>query len=171
MIRQMTKLLHVAAATCGLAIVLADAQSPRSATDARSDEPAVMGLAPGEWVKTAFGSAEHSLLVSGYNFTHPSLVPWIRDAIDRGVKVELLLDRATNADPDRTIADELPEAVVTYLDGKHRIMHSKTIVVDGAVVVTGSFNPTKSGDRSNAENSLATARTRCESPTGRRIDE
>ncbi len=44
--------------------------------------------------------------------------------------------------------------IPTYIDDKHAIAHNKIMVIDGAVVITGSFNFTKQAENSNAENLL-----------------
>jgi phosphatidylserine/phosphatidylglycerophosphate/cardiolipin synthase-like enzyme len=41
-----------------------------------------------------------------------------------------------------------------YLDGNPRNMHHKVIVIDGEIVVVGSFNFSDSADKSNDENLL-----------------
>jgi phosphatidylserine/phosphatidylglycerophosphate/cardiolipin synthase-like enzyme len=41
-----------------------------------------------------------------------------------------------------------------WIDRKHAIAHNKVIIVDGAVVITGSFNFTKAAESKNAENLL-----------------
>ena len=40
------------------------------------------------------------------------------------------------------------------IDTKHAIAHNKVMVIDGAVVITGSFNFTKAAEEKNAENLL-----------------
>ena len=42
----------------------------------------------------------------------------------------------------------------TFIDDKHAIAHNKVMVIDGHVVITGSFNFTKAAEESNAENLL-----------------
>ena len=37
---------------------------------------------------------------------------------------------------------------------KHQIAHNKIMIIDGAVVITGSFNFTKAAEAENAENLL-----------------
>ena len=44
--------------------------------------------------------------------------------------------------------------VETMIDAKHTIAHNKVMVIDGAVVITGSFNFTKAAEEKNAENLL-----------------
>ena len=40
------------------------------------------------------------------------------------------------------------------IDSQHAVAHSKTIVIDGETVITGSFNFTKAAEENNAENLL-----------------
>ena len=40
------------------------------------------------------------------------------------------------------------------IDANHAIAHNKVIVIDGEIVLTGSFNFTKAAQEKNAENLL-----------------
>ena len=40
------------------------------------------------------------------------------------------------------------------IDAKHAIAHNKIMIIDEAVVITGSFNFTKAAEEKNAENLL-----------------
>ena len=40
------------------------------------------------------------------------------------------------------------------IDAKHAIAHNKVMVIDGLVLITGSFNFTPSAEKRNAENLL-----------------
>ena len=44
--------------------------------------------------------------------------------------------------------------IPTYFDTRHAIAHNKVMVIDGATILTGSFNFTKAAESSNAENLL-----------------
>ena len=44
--------------------------------------------------------------------------------------------------------------VKTLIDAKHAIAHNKIMIIDGEIVITGSFNFTKSAEERNAENLL-----------------
>jgi phosphatidylserine/phosphatidylglycerophosphate/cardiolipin synthase-like enzyme len=46
------------------------------------------------------------------------------------------------------------QGVPTMIDANHAIAHHKVIVIDGEVVITGSFNFTKAAQEKNAENLL-----------------
>jgi phosphatidylserine/phosphatidylglycerophosphate/cardiolipin synthase-like enzyme len=54
-----------------------------------------------------------------------------------------------------SIADFLTNAgVPVFIDSEHAIAHNKPILIDGARVVTGSYNFSKAAEVSNAENLL-----------------
>jgi phosphatidylserine/phosphatidylglycerophosphate/cardiolipin synthase-like enzyme len=46
------------------------------------------------------------------------------------------------------------EGVPTFIDAQHAIAHNKIMIIDGEVVLTGSFNFTKAAEAKNAENLL-----------------
>jgi len=46
------------------------------------------------------------------------------------------------------------QGVPVFVDGEHQIAHNKAMVIDGATVITGSVNFTRSAEESNAENLL-----------------
>ena len=70
------------------------------------------------------------------------------------MRVEAVLDKS-NKTANYSEATFLKNAnVPTWIDGKHAIAHNKIIIIDGSTVITGSFNFTKAGEESNAENLL-----------------
>ena len=46
------------------------------------------------------------------------------------------------------------DAAARKIDAQHAIAHNKVMVIDGATVITGSFNFTKRAENANAENLL-----------------
>jgi phosphatidylserine/phosphatidylglycerophosphate/cardiolipin synthase-like enzyme len=46
------------------------------------------------------------------------------------------------------------QGMSTMIDANHAIAHNKVIVIDGEVIITGSFNFTKAAQEKNAENVL-----------------
>lgn len=50
--------------------------------------------------------------------------------------------------------DYLNESVSVYPDGSSGTMHHKVFIIDNETVITGSYNPTKSGNERNDENIL-----------------
>lgn len=66
--------------------------------------------------------------------------------------MEAILDKSQRAEK-YTSADFVAHAgIPTFIDAKHAIAHNKVMILDGAIVITGSFNFTKAAEESNAEN-------------------
>ena len=78
----------------------------------------------------------------------------IIDAGKRGVKVEAIIDAKQIHEKKVKIGLVAKGGVTVYLDGAHAIAHNKVMVIDGKIVITGSFNFTKGAESENAENIL-----------------
>lgn len=98
--------------------------------------------------------AKESVCVQAYSFTSAPIAKALVDAHKRGVKVRVILDKSQRG-PRYSSGDFLAHAgVETYIDDKHAIAHNKVIIIDGQIVITGSFNFTKAAENNNAENLL-----------------
>jgi phosphatidylserine/phosphatidylglycerophosphate/cardiolipin synthase-like enzyme len=101
--------------------------------------------------------ARDEILVALYTFTDPILADAIIRAHRRGVRVEMALDRtqrtARGGQAERVIAAGVP----VRFDRRYRILHHKFAVIDGGLVVTGSFNWTRAAEKSNGENTVVLA--------------
>ncbi len=107
-----------------------------------------------EAVVRELGKAKKTVLVQAYSFTSKPIAAALVAAHQRGVVVTIILD-----DGDVTGTGTMIDVVVAggdtvLLDAKHAIAHNKVMVIDGAVVLTGSFNFTAAAENSNAENLL-----------------
>jgi phosphatidylserine/phosphatidylglycerophosphate/cardiolipin synthase-like enzyme len=99
-------------------------------------------------------AAKSSVLVQAYWFTSVPIAKALADTHKRDVKVQVILDKS-RVEKHRTEADYLvAKGVPTLIDGKHVTAHNKIIVIDGEVVITGSFNFTEQAEEQNAENLL-----------------
>lgn len=99
-------------------------------------------------------AAKSNVLMQAYSFTSSPIAKAIADARRRGVHVEVVLDEAQRTDK-YSVADFLYHADIPVLiDCEHDKAHNKIIIVDGQVVITGSFNFSKSAENGNAENLL-----------------
>jgi phosphatidylserine/phosphatidylglycerophosphate/cardiolipin synthase-like enzyme len=99
-------------------------------------------------------AARTSILVQAYSFTSTPIAKAVAAAFKRGVHVEVILDRSQKTEK-YTEADFLHNHHVPVLiDSEHAIAHNKVIIIDGQVVITGSFNFTKQAEEHNAENLL-----------------
>ena len=102
----------------------------------------------------AIDASEREVLVQAYGFTHNAIAQALVRAHERGVKVRVLLDQKSQSG-NRYIMGVLSEAQIELRqDGKHAIAHNKVMVIDQAIVITGSFNFTNSAASRNAENLL-----------------
>ena len=105
-------------------------------------------------VVNAIDNSRREVLVQAYTFTHNGIAQALLRAHRRGVSVRVLLDEKSHA-TNRYVIDLLSrEGVALRGDGKHAIAHNKVMVIDDAVVVTGSFNFTNAAETRNAENLL-----------------
>lgn len=98
------------------------------------------------------GEAKKTVQLQAYSFTSRPVLDALIAAQGRGVDVDVVLDKS---DAGHAEAEELAAAGVrVFIDRAHAIAHNKVIVVDGAIVETGSFNFTKAAEAHNAENCL-----------------
>ena len=102
----------------------------------------------------AIDASEREVLVQAYGFTHNGIAQALVRAHERGVKVRVLLDQKSQS-TNRYVMGLLTDAQIELRqDGKHAIAHNKVVVIDQAIVITGSFNFTNSAASRNAENFL-----------------
>ncbi len=107
-----------------------------------------------EAIVRELGNAQSSVLVQAYSFTSAPIAKALVAAHQRGVRVEVILDSSQKSDK-YSEADFLANmGIPTRLDGQHAIAHNKVMIIDNRVVITGSFNFTRSAETSNAENLL-----------------
>jgi phosphatidylserine/phosphatidylglycerophosphate/cardiolipin synthase-like enzyme len=141
---------------CGLCFV--EATQAQSNTEVMSAE--VLGVyftppanAAAAIVKT-IDASEREVLVQAYGFTHNAIAQALVRAHQRGVKVRVLLDQKSKTSNFYVIGVLVDANMMVRQDGKHAIAHNKVMVIDQAIVITGSFNFTNSAETRNAENVL-----------------
>ena len=99
--------------------------------------------------------ASSIILVQAYSFTSAPIAKGLLNAHRRGVKVEVILDKSQRKRDKYSSADFLLNSgIQPKIDARHSIAHNKVMIIDGEVVMTGSFNFTKAAENSNAENLL-----------------
>jgi phosphatidylserine/phosphatidylglycerophosphate/cardiolipin synthase-like enzyme len=107
-----------------------------------------------EAIVRALDCATNSVIVQAYSFTSAPIAKAIVEAHRRRVQVAVLLDKSQRTEKYSS-ADFLNNAgVATFIDARHGIAHNKVMVIDGRLVLTGSFNFTKGAEENNAENLL-----------------
>ena len=107
-----------------------------------------------EAVVAALKAARSTVVVQAYSFTSVPIAQALIDAHRRGVKVQVVLDKGQRSEKYTSATMLRNAGVDCSIDAKHAIAHNKVMVIDSTVVITGSFNFTKSAEKSNAENLL-----------------
>lgn len=97
--------------------------------------------------------ASKEILVQAYSFTSVPIAKALLRAWKRGVKVEIVLDKGKRGERYSEAKFLADAGMPTYLDGNHPIAHNKIMLIDGEIVITGSFNFTKQAEK-NGENLL-----------------
>lgn len=105
-------------------------------------------------VVEAVNSARKTLDVQAYSFTSTEIAKAIREAHERGVKVRVVLDKSNESGKYSGATYLFNAGVPVWIDSKHAIAHNKVMIIDGANLITGSFNFTKAAEQNNAENLL-----------------
>jgi phosphatidylserine/phosphatidylglycerophosphate/cardiolipin synthase-like enzyme len=96
--------------------------------------------------------AKKSVYVAIYSFTRDSLAKALIDAKNRGVEVKVVIEEE-NAYGQGSDYQILRDAGVDVrLDGNPALMHHKFMIVDGEIMVTGSYNWSTAAEDRNDEN-------------------
>ncbi|MEO0145758.1 MAG: phospholipase D-like domain-containing protein [candidate division WOR-3 bacterium] len=88
-----------------------------------------------------------------YSFTDKAMAEALIKKQGEGVAVEGILNRDQIKD-ENSVWTKLSEAGVPVYFPKERTLHHKVMIIDSSVVITGSFNFTKSANTKNDENIL-----------------
>lgn len=89
----------------------------------------------------AIGKAQHEILVNAYNLTTGAgIVEALLAANARGVDVRLIADKTSPCERNAGVEPLFAAGVPIWIDKKVRIAHAKVIIVDGSIVVAGSYN-------------------------------
>jgi phosphatidylserine/phosphatidylglycerophosphate/cardiolipin synthase-like enzyme len=100
----------------------------------------------------AIDRAEIQILVSAYGLTTSSkVVEALIHARRRGVDVRVIADRTTPCEQKSGLGPLAEAGVPIWIDSSVRIAHSKSMVIDSQVTLTGSMNWT-GGAAQNSEN-------------------
>lgn len=100
-----------------------------------------------EWI----GKANHSLHILIYSFTLDSVSDALVDAQNRGIDVKVVFEKSQISQYSEYW--KLRNAGVPVRnDTNSKLMHHKVVIVDDAVVLTGSFNWSQNGQTYNNEN-------------------
>ena len=98
--------------------------------------------------------AKNSVLVQAYSFTSAPIAKALLNAHKRGVKVEVILDKAQRSRKDSSAEFLANSGILIRIDAAHAKAHDKVMIIDGEILITGSFNFSRAADEKNAENLL-----------------
>ena len=100
----------------------------------------------------AINNAERGILVGAYGLaTGSGIVEALVSAKGRGVDVRLIADKTTPCPATNGVEPLAAAGVPIWIDAQARIAHAKTMVIDEAVTLRGSYNWTR-GAAANSEN-------------------
>jgi phosphatidylserine/phosphatidylglycerophosphate/cardiolipin synthase-like enzyme len=101
--------------------------------------------------------AETSVRFMAFSFTHDDLGAAMLGAADRGVDVRGIFETRGSETEYSELTSLYCAGLPVRQDGNPSAFHHKVIVIDGEIVVTGSFNFSNNADRSNDENVIVIA--------------
>jgi phosphatidylserine/phosphatidylglycerophosphate/cardiolipin synthase-like enzyme len=96
-------------------------------------------------------AATKSVRLQGYGFTAPAIEKALVDARDRGVDVQIILDRSNLHAKRSGLALVEHAGIPTSIDSSHPIAHAKIIIVDDETVLCGSYNWTGQAERNSED--------------------
>lgn len=109
--------------------------------------------------------AKKSVWVEAYSFTSRPLIRALVRARQRGLDVEVILDkshllkknyrtRRYMRHPSPALEAFYTAGIPTFIDARYLIAHNKVMLIDGKIICTGSFNFSYAAAKFNAENML-----------------
>ena len=145
-------------AALALTLLLAAAAPLPGADLVLKDAPAHVYFSPNGGAQAALtaaiAQARQTILVQAYSFTSAPIAGALKAAHDRGVAVRVILDKSQRTERTSGLTYLVHAGIPTWIDAAYPIAHDKVMVIDGRVVVTGSFNFTRAAEEKNGENLL-----------------
>lgn len=103
----------------------------------------------------AIDNAQRTIEVQAYQLTSTPISSALAKANRRGVKVRIILDKSQYRHNGYSSAVYfMNQHIPVWIDRKPAIAHNKVIIIDNDIVITGSYNFSKSAQYRNAENIL-----------------
>jgi phosphatidylserine/phosphatidylglycerophosphate/cardiolipin synthase-like enzyme len=100
-------------------------------------------------------SAQESVFFLAYSFTQDELADALIERNQEGVKVAGVMEKRQVQSNTGSDYETLRDAGLDVrLDGNPNNMHHKVLIIDGRILVTGSYNFSRSAEERNDENSL-----------------
>jgi len=105
-------------------------------------------------IVAAIAKAQTQVRFMAFSYTDDAIGQAMIAAHERGVSVAGVMERQNVRGTGSEFAILADGGVDILADGNCYIMHHKTMIIDDDVVITGSYNFTKSAEQSNDENLL-----------------
>lgn len=105
-------------------------------------------------IVSAISSAKANIRVMAYSFTSAPIAKALLEAKKRGIAVEVVIDHSRVSERYSEVTFMTNQGIPVYADDREKIQHNKVIIIDEALVITGSYNFTKAAESHNAENLL-----------------
>jgi phosphatidylserine/phosphatidylglycerophosphate/cardiolipin synthase-like enzyme len=103
----------------------------------------------------AIHSAKESINFMAYSFTSDELRDALIDQAKSGVEVRGVFDESQyNSNAGTEFEALVNTGIDVRLDGNSHLMHHKVIIIDGQMVITGSYNFSNNAEYNNDENTL-----------------
>lgn len=99
-------------------------------------------------------SAKSSIKIAAYSFSSKLITEALIKAHNRGVDVQIVLDKSQKTAKYSTYKELKSNNVPVRVNSRYAIMHNKFMIIDNDVLQTGSFNYTEAAENRNAENAL-----------------
>jgi phospholipase D len=107
----------------------------------------------GNFIVEQIKEAKQSIYIQAYGFTSKKIIDSLIEAKNRGVEIEIILDRSNFHNKKQSVIKLLESnQIKIYQDKVAGIAHNKVMIIDNTTVITGSFNFTDNADKRNAEN-------------------
>jgi phosphatidylserine/phosphatidylglycerophosphate/cardiolipin synthase-like enzyme len=97
----------------------------------------------------AIDDAQRTIDVQAYQLTSAPIKTSLDKAHRRGVKVITILDKSQSKNAAVYFVDH---NIPVWIDRKVSIAHNKVMIIDGSIVITGSYNFSHAAQYRNAEN-------------------
>ncbi len=109
----------------------------------------------GELLKT-LSKTEKTLDICVFTITDNRITDTILSLKDRGVSVRIITDDEKSDDTGSDIQKLKEAGIPVRFDNSPSHMHHKFAIIDGEILINGSFNWTRSASRANQENLIIT---------------
>jgi phosphatidylserine/phosphatidylglycerophosphate/cardiolipin synthase-like enzyme len=150
--------------SAALSLVLGELSPALSASSVAPGAAIAVCFAPEEdcaaFAVRAIENADRAILVGAYGLTTGSgIVEALVRAKQRGVNVLLIADKTTPCRRASGIGALADIGVPIWIDDQPRIAHAKTMVIDSALTLMGSYNWTAGAARNSEDLNLVSSPT------------